>query len=113
MGLLKVENYSLSTSLVVQLLRLDASTAGAVGSLPGCGIKILHTEEYGQINFFLIIVSIHYLVIYIFCYFLGIFRNNLEEYQAIRADYFIFYGKHNSLCGLLYYLLTSEGHCQR
>ena len=52
MGLLKVENYSLSTSLVVQLLRLGASTAGAVGSIPGYGINILHTEEYGQINFF-------------------------------------------------------------
>ena len=89
MGFLKVENYSLSSSLVVQLLRLGASTAGAVGSVPGCGIKILHTEECGQINFFKkIIVSIHYLVIYIFCYFLDFFRNNLEEYQAIRSRLF-------------------------
>ena len=85
---MKVETYSLSTSLVVQLLRLGASTVGTVGSIPGCGIKILHTEECGQIIFFLIIVSIHYLVIYIFCYFLDFFRNNLEEYQAIRSRLF-------------------------
>ena len=30
------------TSLVVQWLRLHASKAGDVGSIPGCGIKIPH-----------------------------------------------------------------------
>ena len=33
---------------VVQWLRLHASTAGGVGSIPGQGTKILHTVQHGQ-----------------------------------------------------------------
>ena len=36
------------TSLVVQLLRLQASTAGGTGSIAGQGSKIPHTTEHGQ-----------------------------------------------------------------
>ena len=35
------------TSLVVQWLRLRASTAGFMGSVPGWGIKILHAVKCG------------------------------------------------------------------
>ena len=35
-------------SLVVQWLRLCASTAGGTGSIPGQGTKILHAEWHGQ-----------------------------------------------------------------
>ena len=36
------------TSLAVQWLRLCASTAGGMGSIPGQGSKILHTKWHGQ-----------------------------------------------------------------
>ena len=36
------------TSLVVQWLRLGASTAGGAGSIPGPGTKISHAAWYGQ-----------------------------------------------------------------
>ena len=36
------------SSLAVQLLRLCASTAGGVGSIPGRGTKILHAKKCGQ-----------------------------------------------------------------
>ena len=35
-------------SLVVQWSRLQASTAGGTGSIPGQGIKILHATQSGQ-----------------------------------------------------------------
>ena len=35
------------TSLAVQWLRLRASIAGDVGSIPGQGTKILHAERHG------------------------------------------------------------------
>ena len=37
-------------SLVVQRLRLQASNAGGVGSIPGQGTKILHAVQCGQIK---------------------------------------------------------------
>ena len=40
----------LRTFLVVQWLRLRASNAGAVGSIPSWGTKILHAEQYSQEN---------------------------------------------------------------
>ena len=36
------------TSLVVQCLRLHASTAGGPGLIPGWGTKILHATQYGK-----------------------------------------------------------------
>ena len=42
------KNGGKGTSLVVQLLRLHASTAGDVGSIPGQGTKIPHAMEHGQ-----------------------------------------------------------------
>ena len=36
------------TSLVVQCLRLHASTAGGPGLIPGWGTKILHAPQYGK-----------------------------------------------------------------
>ena len=36
------------TSLAVQWLRLQASTAGNMGSTPGRGTKILHVTRYGK-----------------------------------------------------------------
>ena len=36
------------TSLVVQRLRLCASTAGGLGSIPDQGTKILHAAQNGQ-----------------------------------------------------------------
>ena len=36
------------TSLAVQWLRLCASTAGGMGSIPGWGTKIPHAAQYGQ-----------------------------------------------------------------
>ena len=36
------------TSLVVQLLRLHASTAGGVGLVAGLGTKILHATQHSQ-----------------------------------------------------------------
>ena len=36
------------TSLMVQWLRLHASKAGDVGSVPGWGTKILHASWHGQ-----------------------------------------------------------------
>ena len=38
----------LGTSLVVQGLRLHASNAGVMGSIPGQGTKILHAEGHGH-----------------------------------------------------------------
>ena len=35
---------------MVQELRHRASNAGAVGSIPGQGTKILHAEQYSQEN---------------------------------------------------------------
>ena len=35
-------------SLVVQWLRLDASTAGGISSIPGWGTKILHASRFGK-----------------------------------------------------------------
>ena len=35
------------TSLVVQWLRLRASNAGCVGSVPGWGTKIPHAKQHG------------------------------------------------------------------
>ena len=42
----------LRTFLVVQWLRLRASNAGAVGSIPSWGTKILHAEQHSQENKF-------------------------------------------------------------
>ena len=42
------KNYSLGTSLVVQWLRLHASNAGTVGSIPGQGTKIPYAVWHGQ-----------------------------------------------------------------
>ena len=36
------------TSLTVQWLRLQASTAGGESSIPGRGTKIPHAEKHGQ-----------------------------------------------------------------
>ena len=41
------------TSLVVQWLRLHASTAGGTGSIPGLGTKTLHTAWYDKKKSFL------------------------------------------------------------
>ena len=38
----------LRTSLVVQWLRLQASTAEGTGLIPGRGSKILHAMQYGK-----------------------------------------------------------------
>ena len=38
----------LGTSLVVQWLRLRASTVGSLGSIPGLGTEILHAVQHGQ-----------------------------------------------------------------
>ena len=38
----------IGTSLVGQLLRLQASTVGGAGSIPGLGIKMLHATRCGQ-----------------------------------------------------------------
>ena len=38
------------TSLVVQWLRLHASNAGGMGSIPGWGTKIPHAMECGKKN---------------------------------------------------------------
>ena len=55
--LLTLENYALftwnqnvteGTSLVAQWLRIHASTAGGVGSIPGWGTKIPHVMQHGQ-----------------------------------------------------------------
>ena len=43
-----VITYNGETSLVVQWLRLRASTAGGMGSIPGWGTKILHAVWRGQ-----------------------------------------------------------------
>ena len=37
----------IGTSLAVQWLRLCASSAGGVGSIPGCGTKIPHVTQCG------------------------------------------------------------------
>ena len=39
---------AVGTSLVIQWLRLHASTAGATGSIPGQGTKIPHAAQCGQ-----------------------------------------------------------------
>ena len=38
----------MGTSLAVQCLRLCASTAGGIGSIPGWGTKIPHAAWHGQ-----------------------------------------------------------------
>ena len=43
-----VKKQSSGSSLVVQWLRLCASSAGGVGSIPGQGAKIPHATGYGQ-----------------------------------------------------------------
>ena len=43
-----LEMLALGTSLVVQWLRLCASTARGMGSIPGWGTKILHALQCGQ-----------------------------------------------------------------
>ena len=48
--ILLVKNMSMGTSLVVQWLRLHASTAGDTGSIPGGGTKILHAAQCGKTN---------------------------------------------------------------
>ena len=45
-----IEKLYLGTSLAVQWLRLHASNAGAAGSTPGQGTKILHASWRGQIK---------------------------------------------------------------
>ena len=40
----------LRTSLVVQWLRLHASTSGSADSIPGQGIKSLHAMEHSKPN---------------------------------------------------------------
>ena len=40
-----INNYNRGTSLVVQWLRLHASTAGGTGSVPGRGTKITHGKR--------------------------------------------------------------------
>ena len=40
--------FCLGTSLAVQWLRLQASTAGGMGSVPGLGTKIPHAVQSGQ-----------------------------------------------------------------
>ena len=44
----RFSNMSVGTSLVVQWLRLRASTAGDAGSIPGWGTKILHAAWCSQ-----------------------------------------------------------------
>ena len=46
------KNPTAGTSLVVQWLRLCASTAGGVGSIPGRGTKTPHDAGSGQKKFF-------------------------------------------------------------
>ena len=48
-----LQNISRGNSLVVQWLRLHASTAGGAGSIPGRGTKIPHAARYGQKKKFL------------------------------------------------------------
>ena len=45
-----VQSHTTGTSLVVQRLRLCASTAGGAGSIPGLGIKIPHAAWFSQRN---------------------------------------------------------------
>ena len=47
-GDIKTETWYRGTSLVVQWLRLQASTAGGTGSIPGRGTEILHAAWHGQ-----------------------------------------------------------------
>ena len=42
------EKSELGTSLVLQSLRILASTAGCMGSIPGQGTKIPHALQHGQ-----------------------------------------------------------------
>ena len=41
-------NNKIGTSLAVQWLRLNAPTAGDMGSIPGRGTKIPHATRWGQ-----------------------------------------------------------------
>ena len=43
-----IRNYVLGASLVVQWLRLCASKAGGMGSIPGGGTKIPHDAQHDQ-----------------------------------------------------------------
>ena len=45
---MKALNPGIGSSLVVQWLRLQASTAGGMGSIPGWGTKILHAMQYAR-----------------------------------------------------------------
>ena len=49
---LDAKNPTAGASLVVQWLRLCASTAGGMGSIPGWGTKIPHDAGSGQKKFF-------------------------------------------------------------
>ena len=44
----KASKVTLGTSLEVQWLGLDASTAGGTGSIPGQGTKMPHAAQHGQ-----------------------------------------------------------------
>ena len=56
--------------LVVQWLRLCASTAGGVGLIPNWGTKILHVMENGYIYTYIYIYNmcIYYIILYINIY---------------------------------------------
>ena len=43
-----IKCFTLRTSLEVQWLRHQTTTAGGVGSIPGLGTKILHATWYSQ-----------------------------------------------------------------
>ena len=45
-----IKNYNFRTSLAVQWLGLQASTAGGTGLIPGRGTRILHGMQCGQKN---------------------------------------------------------------
>ena len=45
LAVLIIKKTKCGTSLVVQWLRLCASTAGGTGSIPGWGAKILHASQ--------------------------------------------------------------------
>ena len=62
---LSVKLQFICTSLVVQWIRLHASTVGHVGSIPGWGTKILHAVWHSQKikNNIIIVYSNNYMFI--------------------------------------------------
>ena len=47
------------TSLVVQWLRLHASTARGTGSIPGRGTRIRHVEQHGQKYIYILVIQLY------------------------------------------------------